>query len=84
MSEPIEIREAGGCCPQAHGPALDPLPYEERRKWCYCRLGQTHCGKCDDCGKPGHLRALMFLTACWCDDCYAIALDKVMKEEPNQ
>lgn len=53
---------------------LDKLPYEERKKWCYCKSGQSHCGTCEICGQPGHIRSLMCVTLCWCDACYRKAL----------
>lgn len=58
---------------------LDGLPWEQRKKYCYCNSSQTHCGVCS-CGKPGHIRALLFFTGVWCDECYARA-DKQMTEE---
>jgi len=55
---------------------LDNLPYQERKQYCYCKENQSHCGVCIDCGKPGHLRSLMFVTFPWCDDCYDKAVKK--------
>jgi len=58
---------------------LDGMPLEERKKYCYCKEGDTHCGVCD-CGKQGHLRALEFATLVWCDDCYEKAVDEYLNE----
>lgn len=36
---------------------------------CYCREGQKHCGKCDICGKPGHVShhpGGVPFTGAWC------------------
>lgn len=59
---------------------LDPLPFEERTKFCYCKPGQTHCGECMVCGKPGHIRPLMFFTGTWCDACFRLELKRVLAE----
>jgi len=57
---------------------LDELPQQERQQYCYCKEpGQSHCGVCGMCGKPGHLRPLMFCTMEWCDDCYEIAAQRI-------
>lgn len=56
---------------------LDGLPYEEKKGRCYCKEGDTHCGSgCIDCGKPGHLRPLMFCTLTWCDECFPEAVKR--------
>lgn len=55
---------------------LDHLPQHERKLFCYCKEGQTHCGTCS-CGKPGHLRGLMMGTFVYCDDCYAVACKEI-------
>lgn len=54
---------------------LDLLPWDERKKWCYCKEGDTHCGTCG-CGKPGHLRGFMMGTFVYCDSCYKKAVDE--------
>ena len=40
---------------------------------CYCKNGQTACGKCQICGKPGHTRHFpgpVPYTSSWCDEHY--------------
>ena len=42
---------------------------------CYCKQGQTYCGKCEICGALGHTSHFpgpVPYTGSWCDDCYII------------
>jgi len=60
--------------------SLDRLPWEQRKKYCYCKEGQSHCGVCS-CGKHGHLRALMFCTDVWCDECFEQAFEEMNENQ---
>lgn len=72
---PDKLRKLLSPKPRDH--RLDGLPYEQKKGRCYCNEGDTHCGgACVDCGKPGHLRAIMFATLTWCDECYPEAVKR--------
>jgi hypothetical protein len=59
---------------------IDKLSPEEKAGKCYCNPGQSHCGVCIVCGKPGHIRPMMFVTLEWCDECFSKEYESTIKE----
>jgi hypothetical protein len=51
-----------------------------RPRGCYCRPGETHCGACQVCGRPGHtchFPGPLPYTGSWCDEHYTIIYDRM-------
>ena len=51
-----------------------------RPRKCYCQPGASHCGKCQVCGRPGHVCHFpgpLPYTGAWCDAHYAILYDRM-------
>src|SRR5262245_22124667 len=51
-----------------------------RPRNCYCRPGETHCGRCLVCGRAGHschYPGPLPFAGGWCDEHYAVLFDRM-------
>ena len=50
---------------------------------CYCKRGESYCGTCEDCGRPGHTShfpGAVPYTGAWCESCYLKLKDRFSTE----